>query len=88
MSPPDGGAGQRDSDDEPPDVEIDVGLRARELRLECKPKVRVTFFSDTPARAEEESERDNLPDALEPGVTYRNVGLRWRAAARLEDPED
>jgi hypothetical protein len=80
--------GDRDPHDEQPDVEIDVGLRARELRLERKPEVRVTFFSDGPARVEEESERDNLPDALEPGVTYRDFGVRWRAAARLEDPPE
>jgi hypothetical protein len=37
------------------------------------------------------SERKNLPDEVEPGVTYRDVRVRWRAAARLGEagsPED
>jgi hypothetical protein len=40
-----------------------------------------------PATAESVSERDNLPDAVEPGVTYRDVSVRWRASLRLDDPE-
>jgi hypothetical protein len=30
------------------------------------------------------SERRNLPDKVEPGVTYRDVEIRWRAAARFK----
>jgi hypothetical protein len=29
------------------------------------------------------TERENLPDEVEPGVTYRDVRVRWRAGARL-----
>ena len=32
------------------------------------------------------SERDNLPEQVEPDVEYRDVRVRWRAAARLKDP--
>ena len=56
-----------------PDVEIAAAIRADEVRFECKP--------------ESVTERENLPDELEPGVTYRNFAVRWRAAARLEDPD-
>jgi hypothetical protein len=68
-----------------PDVEIAAAFRADELRFECKPEVQVGAFSDSPASAELVSERENLPDEVEPGVTYRNVSVRWRLAARLED---
>jgi hypothetical protein len=34
------------------------------------------------------SERQNLPDEVEPGVTYRDVSVRWRAAARLRRKPD
>jgi hypothetical protein len=70
-----------------PDVEIAARARADEVRLECKPEIRVRAYSNAPASAESVSERENLPDELEPGVTYRNVSVRWRLAARLDDPE-
>ncbi len=73
--------------DREPDVEIAAAVRAEELRFECKPRVRVTVYADEPALAESFSERENLPDTVEPGVTYRNVALRWRVAARLETPD-
>jgi hypothetical protein len=70
-----------------PDVEIAAAVRADEVRFECKPEVRVVAYADSPASAESVSERENLPDELEPGVTYRNFAVRWRAAARLHDPD-
>jgi hypothetical protein len=68
-----------------PDVEIAAAVRADEVRFECKPRVRVVAYSDSPASAEAVSERVNLPDELEPGETYRNLAVRWRVAARLRD---
>jgi len=70
-----------------PDVEITARVKADELRFECKPTVDVLAHSNAPARAASVSERENLPDELEPGVTYRDLEVRWRAWARLEDPE-
>jgi hypothetical protein len=72
--------------DHEPDVEIAVKLRADELRFECKPEVHVNAYADAPACAEKISERTNLPDEVEPGVTYRDFAVRWRLAAGLEDP--
>ena len=71
--------------DREPDVEIAVALRAEELRFECKPKVDVVVYSDSPATAESATERENLPDDLETGVTYRDFAVRWRVAARLKE---
>ena len=68
-----------------PDVEIAATVRAEELRFECKPDVRVTAYSDSPASAESLTERENLPDELEPGISYRNFAVRWHVAARLDD---
>jgi hypothetical protein len=70
-----------------PDIEIAAALRADELRFEYKPRVPVVARSDSPASAESVSERENLPDVLEPGVTYRDFAVRWHVAARLGDPE-
>jgi hypothetical protein len=73
--------------DREPDVEIAASVRADEVRFECKPEVRVGAYANAPATAELISERENLPDEVEPGVTYRDVSVRWRLAARLDDPD-
>jgi hypothetical protein len=70
-----------------PDVEMSFAVRAEELRFACKPHVDVVAFADSPATAESQSERENLPDEIEPGTTYRNVAVRWGAAAWLGDPD-
>jgi hypothetical protein len=70
-----------------PDVEIAAAVRAKELRFEVKPRVDVAAYADSPAGAESVSERENLPDEVEPGVTYRDVAVRWRLAAWLEEPD-
>jgi hypothetical protein len=70
-----------------PDLEIAASARADEVCFECKPEVRVRACANVPATAESVSERDNLPDAVEPGVTYRDVSVRWRASLRLDDPD-
>jgi hypothetical protein len=69
-----------------PDVEMSARVRAAELRFECKPRVELSAHSNAPATAEHESERTNLPDEVAPGVTYRDIEVRWRLAARLDDP--
>jgi hypothetical protein len=69
-----------------PDVEISAAFRAEELRFECKPDVDVRAYADSPASAESVSEGENLPDEIEPGVPYRDLEIRWRLAARLDDP--
>jgi hypothetical protein len=70
-----------------PDVEMAAKARAKQLRFECKPEVRVRAYADSPAEAASVSERENLPEEVEPGVTYESVAVRWRLAARLQDPE-
>ena len=61
-------------------------VRAKEVRFESKPEVELGAHANAPASAELTSERENLPDEVETGVTYRDVAVRWRLAARLEDP--
>jgi hypothetical protein len=69
----------------PPDVEMTARVHADELRFECEPQVEVRAYSNAPASAEHVSVRDNLPDEVEPGVTYTDVTVFWRLAARLDD---
>jgi hypothetical protein len=71
-----------------PDVEIAARVRARELRFETKPDVDVAVYSNSPATGGTEGERTGLPAEVQPGVTYRDVAVRWRASARLKEPAD
>jgi hypothetical protein len=68
------------------DVEISASVRAKELRFECKPEVEVTTFGEPAVSEDSITERENLPEELEPGKTYRDFAVRWRLGARLEEP--
>jgi hypothetical protein len=69
-----------------PDVEMFARVRAETLEFECTPKVALGVHGDV-ARVVHQSERTNLPDEVEAGVTYRNIEVRWRLAAHLDDPD-
>ena len=75
-------------DEETADVEVLTGLRARSLRFGVVPDVSVGFEGEPGERSSTESERENLPDEVEPGVTYRDVHVRWGAAARIVPPPE
>ena len=82
-----------------PDVEVGAGVRARRLRFRKKPQVDVEARGHVelhPELADElnlegeggsHTERENLPDEVEPGVNYRNVRVGWRAGAELRHDE-
>ena len=86
--------GDPDRIDEP-DVEIGARVRARELQFRDKPQTHVELHGEITERGRRRqdvetasgSERVNLPEEVEPGVTYRDVDVRWRATARLRDQE-
>jgi hypothetical protein len=76
------------------DVEIGASVKAKRLRFREKPKTNVELHGEVreregrgELRTTSGSERQNLPDEVEPGTTYRDVRVRWRAAARLDAPE-
>jgi hypothetical protein len=87
-----------------PDIEVGAAVRARRLRFRSKPKTNVEFHGRTRVKSDDriedveiesdsQTERRNLPEEVEPGVTYRNVEIGWVAKARaalaedFEDPE-
>jgi hypothetical protein len=76
------------SEDEVPDVEISTSVRARELRFGIVPETKVWFEGEPGARSSSRTERENLPDEVEPGATYRDAEVRWRARARIVHPAD
>jgi hypothetical protein len=79
---------QKNEDVREGDVVIIANVTAKELKFEVVPNTSVEF----PGKPEErktvwEAERDNLPDKIEPGVTYRNIGIRLRIVSRFADIE-
>lgn len=76
------------SEDEVPDVEISTSVRARQLRFGIVPETKVGFHGEPGVRASSRTEREQLPDQVEPQVTYRDVTVRWRARARIAHPTD
>jgi hypothetical protein len=76
------------SADEVPDVEISTSARARAVRFGIVPETRVWFDGEPGVRGSSVSERENLPDEIEPGVTYRDIRVRWHARARIVHPTD
>ena len=74
---------------ENPDVEISAVVKARELRFEEVPETEARFSGHPERESVRGTERENLPDKVQPGVTYRDPKIRLRIASALveEDPE-
>jgi hypothetical protein len=79
-----------------PDVEIGAVVKAKKLRFNKVPKTDVEFEKKSEGRLEgalaeietaSGSKRENLPDKVEANKTYRDVHVRWGAAAKLRPPE-
>ena len=65
----------------PADVEIGAVVKAKKLRFDTVPETEVRFPGSDQERSGSHTERENLPDKVEPGVTYEDVKVRWRAGA-------
>jgi hypothetical protein len=70
-----------------PDIEIGAAVRAKRLRFHKKPETEVRFQGQPDIDSVSGSERENLPEKVEPGVTYRDIRVRWRAAAKLDSKQ-
>lgn len=75
------GKRERPANPKDADVEITAGARVRKLRFEEAPEVRTRGSPGSEFASG--SDRDNLPDRVEPDVTYRDASIRWRAASKL-----
>lgn len=74
--------------DEIPEVDVFTSVRAERLRFGAVPDTRVWFEGEPGERSSSETEREGLPDEVEPGVDYRDVAVRWRARSRVVHPTD
>jgi hypothetical protein len=74
--------------DDQPDIEIGAFAKAKKLRFKKAPKTEIEFEGEPEIESFSGSERKNLPDKVEPSVTYRDVVVGWRAAAKLRPPDE
>jgi hypothetical protein len=68
------------------DIELVASVEADELRFDEPPETEVRFFGEPGHESASGSDRTNLPEKVEPGVTYRNVRVDYRLASRLAEP--
>ena len=71
-----------------PDIELTADVKARELRFEEVPETEVRFPGHPERESASGTDRENLPDEVEPGVTYRNPRVRLRIATALAAAEE
>jgi hypothetical protein len=71
-----------------PDVDVSTRVRAKSLRFGRVPKTKVWFEGEPDQESSSSVERENLPEQVEPDVTYRDVEVRWTAGARIVHPAD
>jgi hypothetical protein len=60
-------------------------VTARELRFEVVPNPKVEFPGKPERTTVWEAERQNLPRPVEPGVTYRNIGIQLKITSVFTD---
>jgi hypothetical protein len=70
----------------PPDIEAGATVRMKRLRVSDKPEGIETRAHGSPEiDTTSEGERENLPDELEAGETYRDARIRRHVEIRLTD---
>lgn len=76
------------SPDEIADIDVSTSVNARWLKFGVVPETDVSFEGYPAERSSSRTERENLPDEVEPGVPYRDVKVAWRARSRIVHPTD
>jgi hypothetical protein len=69
------------------DLSITANVTARELLFEVVPNPTVEFSGRPRRDTVWEAERTNLPAQVQPGVTYRDIGIRLRITSVFADIE-
>lgn len=69
------------------DILILVNLTASELKFDAVPDPKVGFPGTNERATVWVTDRFNLPERIEPGVTYRNIGMTLRISSRFADIE-
>jgi len=75
------------SEDRAPDIEFRSTVWARRLRFGAVPEVRVDLTGDQDEASTSGSDRENLPDRVEPHVTYTDVRIDHAILSWMDPPE-
>ena len=67
------------------DLSITARVTAESLRFEKVPNPRVEFTGQPKRNTVWEADRENLPQEVRPGVTYRNIGITLRITSVFAD---
>jgi hypothetical protein len=73
--------------EEDADLVIIANVQAKELRFDVVPNPTVEFPGKPRRETEWSAERTNLPQQVQPGVTYRDIGIRLKIVSRFADIE-
>jgi len=68
-----------------PDLEIKANVTVRELKFEQVGEAKVEFPGKPERVTVNEAERQNLPRPVQPGVTYRDIGVRLVITSAFAD---
>lgn len=74
-----------EADEKNSDLVITATVKAKELKFEAVPNPKVEFPGSKPRQTVWESDRANLPEKVEPGVIYRDIGIRLRIFSRFTE---
>lgn len=71
--------------EESADLSITANVTARELKFEVVPNPDVKFTGQPERKTVWEASRQSLPEQVQPGVTYRNIGIRLKIVSVFAD---
>ncbi|HKO62980.1 MAG TPA: hypothetical protein VJV03_17605 [Pyrinomonadaceae bacterium] len=74
-----------DPDVQAADIAIIADIKAESLLFEAVPNPKVEFPGNQTLKTTWEAFRDNLPNPVQPGVTYRNIGIRLKITSAFAD---
>ena len=72
-------------DPETADIAITANVKARELRFDVVPNPQVVFTGHPERNTQWKSLREHLPTPVEPGVTYRDIGIQLKIVSVFAD---
>lgn len=76
---------QTDANEENSDIVITATVQAKELKMEIVPTPKVEFPGTRERQTVWEADRQNLPAQVQPGVVYRDIGIRLRIYSRFSE---
>ena len=68
-----------------PDFDLSISTKVKSVRFGVVPEVDVRWDGTADHQGETWEERENLPEQLQPDVTYEDAVVRWYASGHVGD---